>query len=116
MKTYAVITGDIINFTRLTPANRHLLIEDSEKLLKSWIKKSADAEIYRGDSFQVLFEDITEALNRSIQLLCWFKLRSDQVNNIALGTNLNRHRGSILSGEKCIKFRWRSFSSIREKF
>jgi len=95
MKTYAVITGDIINFTRLTPANRHLLIEDSEKLLKSWIKKSADAEIYRGDSFQVLFEDITEALNRSIQLLCWFKLRSDQVNNIALGTRISIGIGEV---------------------
>ncbi|WP_354333757.1 hypothetical protein [Pedobacter sp. CG_S7] len=95
MKIYAVITGDIINFTMLAPAKRQSLIEDSEILLKSWIKKSVDAEIYRGDSFQVLFEDVKEALYRSIQLICWFKLRSDQVNKIYLGTKISIGIGEV---------------------
>ena len=60
MKTYAIITGDIINFTKLAPEKRHSLINDCEKLLKSWIDNSADAEIYRGDSYQVLFDDVSE--------------------------------------------------------
>jgi len=95
MKIYAVITGDIINFTKLAPENRHSLIEDFEKLLKSWIKKSMDAEIYRGDSYQVLFDDVMEAMNRSIQLLCWFKLRSDQANHIYLGTRISVGIGEV---------------------
>ena len=95
MTIYAVITGDIINFTRLSPEKRQSLIEDSEKLLKSWIKKSADAEIYRGDSFQVLFEDVKESLNRSIQLICWFKLHSDKDNKVNLGTRISIGIGAV---------------------
>jgi len=95
MTKYAVITGDIINFTRLSPEKRQSLIEDSEKLLKSWIKKSADAEIYRGDSFQVLFEDVKESLNRSIQLICWFKLHSDKDNKVYLGTRISIGIGAV---------------------
>jgi hypothetical protein len=95
MKTYAVITGDIINFTKLTSVKRHSLIEDSEKLLKSWIKNRTDAEIYRGDSYQILFGDVLEAINRSIQLFCWFKLRSEPANKIFLGTRISIGVGEV---------------------
>ena len=95
MKIHAVLTGDIINFTRLSPKDRHRLIENSEKLLKSWIKKSADAEIYRGDSFQILFDDIPEALRRSIQLICWFKVQSDQENKIYISSRISVGIGQV---------------------
>ncbi|WP_432714766.1 hypothetical protein [Pedobacter sp.] len=95
MKLYAVITGDIINFTQLSPQNRYALIEEYESLLKSWIKKSSDAEIYRGDSYQIIFEDIQEALTKSIQLLCWFKLHSDHTQQINLGTRISIGIGEV---------------------
>jgi hypothetical protein len=95
MKKHAVITGDIINFTKLPAKKGHALIEDFEQLLRSWIKKSVDAEIYRGDSYQILFDDISLALNRSIQLLCWFKLRSDLSNKIYLGTRISIGIGTV---------------------
>jgi len=95
MKIHAVLTGDIINFTKLTPQNRQRLITDSEKLLKSWIKKRADAEIYRGDSFQILFEDVMEALKRSIQLICWFKFQSDRKNNHYISSRISIGIGGV---------------------
>lgn len=95
MEIRAVLTGDISNFTKLSPKNRKLLMEDSEKLLKSWIKQSTDAEIFRGDSYQILFDDISEALKRSIQLICWFKTRSDQKEKIYLSTRISVGIGKV---------------------
>jgi len=95
MKTHAVLTGDIINFTKLTPQKRQRLIVESEKLFKSWIKKSADAEVYRGDSFQILFEDVMEALKRSVQLICWFKVQSDQENNLYISSRISIGIGGV---------------------
>jgi len=95
MKIHAVLTGDIINFTRLNADDRKKLINDTEILLKSWIKKRADAEVFRGDSFQVLFDDVTDAVRRSIQLICWFMQHSDEKNKINLGTRISIGTGEI---------------------
>lgn len=95
MKTRAVLTGDIINFTALPAAKRQALIEDTEQLLRSWIKRKADAQIFRGDSYQVIFEKIPEALNRSIQLVCWFKKHSDEANNQHLNTRISIGIGEV---------------------
>ena len=38
---------------------------------------AAYASIFRGDSFQLLFKDMGTALQRSIQLRCWFKKHSE---------------------------------------
>jgi hypothetical protein len=95
MKTRAVLTGDIINFTALPAAKRQALIEDTEQLLRSWIKRKADAQIFRGDSYQVIFEKIPEAVNRSIQLVCWFKKHSDETNNQHLNTRISIGIGEV---------------------
>ena len=95
MKTPAVITGDIINFTKLPTARRKALIEDTEALLKNWISKKADAEIFRGDSYQVLFADALSAITRSIQLVCWFKKHSDQAQGIHLNTRISIGIGQV---------------------
>lgn len=95
MKTQAVITGDIINFTKLSGANRKKLIEDTGKLLKTWIQAKENAEIFRGDSYQVLFEDIQEAITKSIQLICWFKKHSDEAAKIFLSTRISIGIGKV---------------------
>lgn len=95
MKTPAVITGDIINFTKLAAERRKALIEDTEDLLKNWISKKANAEIFRGDSYQVLFEDGLSAITRSIQLICWFKKHSDEKQNIRLSTRISIGIGQV---------------------
>ena len=73
MKKYAVITGDIIDFTRLDNERREELIGDTDDVIKGWVKRPEDAAIFRGDSFQLIFEDLNLAVIRSIQLICWFK-------------------------------------------
>lgn len=95
MKTRAVITGDIVNFTQLVPKKRQALIEETEQLLRSWTKKRADAQMFRGDSFQVLFDDIDEALRRSLQLVCWFKKHSEEENKINLNTRISIGIGEV---------------------
>ena len=95
MKTQAVITGDIINFTRLDAAKRQELIQDTAALLKTWIKEKGNAEIFRGDSYQVLFEDALEAITKSIQLICWFKKHSDEKKKVNLSTRISIGIGEV---------------------
>lgn len=95
MKTKAVITGDIINFTKLPPIKRQSLIEDTENLLKKWLKEQENAEIFRGDSYQALFENASDAIKRSIQLICWFKKKSDIDHKIYLGTRISIGLGTV---------------------
>lgn len=70
---YTVITGDIVGFTRISQKKRENLMSETEKLVSSWVKKPADAGIFRGDSFQLLFDNTQEALFKSLSLRCWFK-------------------------------------------
>ncbi|MCJ0743125.1 SatD family protein [Pedobacter montanisoli] len=95
MKTQAVMTGDIINFTKLSPSKRKNLIRETEVLLKTWIKEKENAEIFRGDSYQVLFNDALEAITKSIQLICWFKKHSDEKNKVSLSTRISIGIGEV---------------------
>lgn len=95
MEAKAVITGDIINFTKLSPAKRQKVIQDMEQLLHSWVGKKANAEVFRGDSYQALFNQVTEAIKRSIQLLCWFKKHPETTAKNQLGTRISIGIGEI---------------------
>lgn len=104
MKTYAVVTGDIKNFTKLSDERRSKLIVDTEKLMKTMVKNTSDAQVFRGDSYQFILEDITQVLKKCIQLVCWFKLNSDNFTagrksitdpGVQLGTRLSIGIGEI---------------------
>lgn len=95
MSAKAVITGDITNFTKLDATHRKTLIEDTAALLKKWIKDKQNAEIFRGDSYQVLFDDVFLAITRSIQLICWFKKHSDEKNKVYLSTRISIGIGAV---------------------
>ena len=95
MEKYAVITGDIVNFTQLPDKVRLKLISETESLLKSWVNQANDAEIFRGDSFQLIIGDITTAIKKSIQLICWFKKHSDEKNKIYLSSRISVGIGAI---------------------
>ena len=96
---YAVITGDIKNFTTLDSKKREQLILDTESLLRTMVKKSHDAQMFRGDSYQIILDDIRQALKKSIQLICWFKMNSDRESlpSHTPGTNFRVRLGSRLS-------------------
>ena len=78
IKIYAVVTGDIKNFTKLPGERRAKLITETESLLKTMVNETKDAQVFRGDSYQFLVGDITRVLKSCIQLICWFKLNSDR--------------------------------------
>jgi|SRR5690606_3538859 len=69
----AVVTGDIAGFTKISSKKREKLIVETEQLFQTWLPKKGLAEFFRGDSFQLLFDDVNDAVFRSIQLRCWFK-------------------------------------------
>ena len=93
MKHYAVITGDIINFTKLDNEKRQELITATDKLLKLWVGKPTDAEIFRGDSYQLVMDNIGDAIKKSVQLICWFKKYSE--TNIKLSSRISVGIGKI---------------------
>jgi hypothetical protein len=92
---YCVITGDIANSTSIAAHNRAELIERVSALIKSWVLKQEYAEIFRGDSFQLLFDDVTEALKRSIQIRCWLKSYPDGAENEDLDARLSIGVGDV---------------------
>lgn len=71
-KSSLVLTGDITGFTKVPPGKREQLIKSIHDLISRWVNPKY-AQIFRGDSFQILFNEAPEALRRSIQLRCWFK-------------------------------------------
>jgi len=92
---YSVVTGDIANSTSIAADKRAELIERISALIKSWVAKQEHAEIFRGDSFQLLFDDVAEALKRSIQIRCWLKSYQDGVENDSLDARLSIGVGDV---------------------
>lgn len=104
MKIYAVITGDIKNFTKLPSDRRSRLVAETEELMKTMVKDTQDAQVFRGDSYQLIIDDISQVLKRCIQLICWFRMNSDRFDvgrravtdpRVALGTRLSIGIGAI---------------------
>jgi hypothetical protein len=95
MKIYAVVTGDIKNFTKLDDKRRGRLVIETELLLRRIVSRDKDAQVFRGDSYQFLIEDISQVLKKCIRLICWFKINSDKERNVAIGTKLSIGIGEI---------------------
>ena len=92
---YSVVTGDIANSTSIAADKREELIERTGTLIKSWVNKPEYAEIFRGDSFQLLFDDVAEALKRSIQIRCWLKSYQDGTGKDSLDARLSIGVGEV---------------------
>lgn len=81
MEKNFVLTGDIIGFTAMSASKRKKLLDETAQLINCWVEPG-HAHIFRGDSFQILFKDVKTALERAIQLRCWFKMHSDSGKHI----------------------------------
>jgi hypothetical protein len=95
MKIYAVVTGDIKNFTKLEARQRGKLIIETELLMRTMVTRTRDAQVFRGDSYQLLMEDINLVMIKCVQLVCWFKIHSDRERHIPVGTRLSIGIGEI---------------------
>ncbi|HEY9003379.1 MAG TPA: SatD family protein [Mucilaginibacter sp.] len=92
---YSVVTGDIANSTSINADKREELIDHTSALIKSWVTKPEYAEIFRGDSFQLVFDNVAESLKRSIQIRCWLKSYSDSTENESLDARLSIGIGDV---------------------
>ena len=92
---YSVVTGDIANSTSIAADKRAELIERVSALIKLWVPKPEYAEIFRGDSFQLLFDDVAGALKRSIQIRCWLKSYQDGTGKDSLDARLSIGVGEV---------------------
>lgn len=90
-----VITGDVSNFTSLEVDKREDLIKKTSQLIQSWVSKPEYAEIFRGDSFQLLFDTVEETLIRSIQLRCWFKQNTGERQKKPLDARISIGFGEV---------------------
>ena len=95
MKIYAVVTGDIRNFTKLEDKKRGKLVLETELLLRRMVSREKDAQVFRGDSYQFLIADISQVLKKCVQLTCWFKINSDKEKHVSIGTKLSIGIGEI---------------------
>lgn len=99
---YAVITGDIKNFTALNSLNREKLAQETEKLVRTLVQNDTDAQLFRGDSYQFVLNPISQALKKCVRLICWFKMSSTTKSKVStirsgkkLGTRLSIGIGEI---------------------
>jgi len=99
---YCVVTGDVANSTSIAADKRVELIDRISTLIKSWVAKPEYAEIFRGDSFQLLFDNVAEALKRSIQIRCWLKSYIDGVGNEDLDARLSIGIGEVSNFGKSV--------------
>ncbi|MDB5012242.1 MAG: hypothetical protein JWQ25_444 [Daejeonella sp.] len=78
VKNYIIITGDISGFTTIPDGGREKLMSELLTLISLWVKEKKHAGIFRGDSFQLLFDDAKLAIQRTIQIRCWLKMNSQK--------------------------------------
>lgn len=81
MKLGAIITGDIVDSTRLTLDERETMLSSLRfiPVLLSSIQPNVSIEIFRGDGFQIGTVDAESALKSAIIVRAW--LRSHEVGN-----------------------------------
>lgn len=101
MKYGIVITGDIAGFTKASSKKREAVIKEIKAWFKEWAKPGY-AEFFRGDSFQLLFEDSNEALKRSLQLRCRLKKSVVAKQKTLLDAKLAIGIGEISSFKKSV--------------
>jgi hypothetical protein len=69
LKKYAVLTTDIVHSTQLNATDYSAVMTTLEKLLKSHeLKYECKFEIFRGDSFQVLYPNIIDAMKSALSI------------------------------------------------
>ncbi len=70
----AVITGDVIHSTKMSQEDKKILIESIDTTLKTWSKDyRLEYEIYRGDSFQCLLHEKSDALRVALLIKTYIK-------------------------------------------
>ncbi len=78
MKSGAIITGDIVNSTKLTVEGREIMLNNLQLIpeVLSPIQE-VSIEIFRGDSFQVGISNASSALRCALAIRAWLRSHKD---------------------------------------
>lgn len=82
---YTIITSDIVNYTLLSPEKREELINGFEQWTQELTTNyQTDSELFRGDSFQFLIQDISLSLKIALMNRAYFLKQSSKNTKIDL--------------------------------
>lgn len=119
----AVITADIVNSTKIEETSRYLLIEEVYKIIQEMqILSPIKCEMYRGDSFQVMVDDVKHCLEVAILIRLGLK-RSNLLEHgkldarmaIGVGDISYEHEQVILSDGEAFRLSGRTFEKLNKK-
>lgn len=77
MRTIAIITGDVVDSTKLSLEERYIMINALQAIpdIISQISQ-VSMEIFRGDSFQILIHDVATAAKVAIAIRAWLRCQT----------------------------------------
>ncbi len=119
----AVITADIVNSTKIEEAHRYLLVDELDNIIQDLKKLSSlRCEMYRGDSFQVLVDDVKYCLEIAVLIRLGLK-KSNLLKNgkldarmaIGVGDVSYEHEQVILSDGEAFRLSGRTFDKLNKK-
>lgn len=119
----AVITADIVNSTKIEETGRYLLIEEVYKIIQEMqILSPIKCEMYRGDSFQVMVDDVKRCLEVAILIRLGLK-RSNLLEHgkldarmaIGVGDISYEHEQVILSDGEAFRLSGRTFDKLNKR-
>ena len=119
----AVITADIVNSTKIEEAHRHLLVDELDNIIQDLKRLSSlRCEMYRGDSFQVLVDDVKYCLEIAVLIRLGLK-KSNLLKNrkldarmaIGVGDVSYEHEQVILSDGEAFRLSGRTFDKLKKR-
>ncbi|MBT9874353.1 hypothetical protein GPL06_16375 [Bacteroides salyersiae] len=96
MKIKGVITGDIIQSTRIKPENKQLVLDTIRNTvyeMEKWSKMKL--EIFRGDSFQIVIDNTYEAVRIAILIRAGLQKSTPEGSEIKWDARLALGLGSV---------------------
>lgn len=94
MNKVAILTGDIVDSTKLSPPNRGELANILKDTL-GMITRPDKHEIYRGDSFQAQVDNAALALRKSVQIRCRLRQAFVQEKKPVIDARISVGIGSV---------------------
>ena len=119
----AIITGDIVNSTKIEEANRYVLVDELDNIIQELQKLSPlKCEMYRGDSFQVMADDVKYCLEIAILIRLGLKktnlLKNGKLDArmaIGVGDVSYEHEQVILSDGEAFRLSGRTFEKLNKR-
>ena len=119
----AVITADIVNSTKIEETDRYLLVDELDNIIQDLKRLSSlRCEMYRGDSFQVLVDDVKYCLEIAVLIRLGLK-KSNLLKNGKLDTRMAigvgdvsyEHEQVILSDGEAFRLSGRTFDKLNKR-